>query len=306
MITQSMIIELRVKTGAGIMNCRDTLMETNGDLEKAITILKEKGMTIAAKKVERVTAEGLVSGHISKDHKAGAIIELNCETDFVAINEEFVKLADNLAKQAVTTTTHIVPDFTAEKYLAGENITIQDALTSLVAKLRENITLRRFVSYRTENGYILNYIHGGRIGVLLEMAPGRDNSALAGIGKEIAMQIAATNPLFIGREDINPELLVNETEAYRKQAIDDGKPETIADKIATGKIAKYIKEKCLLEQVWIKNEDMTIADYLQNMSGKLGGEIKIIRFTRFEKGEGLVKREDNLAQAVREQIYGNK
>lgn len=305
MITQSMIIEIRAKTGAGIMNCRDTLMETNGDMAKAIAILKEKGMAIAAKKVERVTTEGFVSGYISGDHKAGALVELNCETDFVAINEEFIRFADDLARQALTTTAQTVPDFVAEKYIADENITIQEALTSLVAKLRENITLRRFVSFRTKGGYVLNYLHGGRIGVLLEIASTKDNSELSSIGKEIAMQIAAINPLFIAKEDINPELLVNESEMYKTQAINDGKPEVIAVKIAAGKIAKYIKEKCLLEQVWIKNGEMTIDDYIQDESRKLGADIKIVRFIRFEKGEGLAKREDNLAQAVREQIYGN-
>ena len=304
MITSAMISELRAKTGAGIINCRDTLQETNGDLEKAVAILKEKGLAIAAKKVERITAEGLISSYISEDQRAGAIVELNCETDFVAIHEEFRMTADNLARQAVTTPARTVADFGAERYIGDPSLTVRDALTALIAKLRENITLHRFAAFQSEYGFVQNYLHGGRIGVLLEMAGAADNPALRNIAKEIALQIAAARPLFITRDDVDPELLARESEAYKAQALSEGKPEAIAAKIVTGKIAKYLKEKCLMEQVWIKNEDLTVAGLIREESRKSGAAIRIVRFVRFEKGEGMAKREENLAQAVRQQILG--
>jgi elongation factor Ts len=303
MITQSMIKELRVKTGAGIMNCRNTLKETDGDMEKAVAVLKEKGLALAAQKGERVTAEGLISCCLSRDHKAGAMIELNCETDFVALNEEFITVADTLAGQAVASQAQTLTDFTAEKY-RGQDGTVREALAALIAKLRENIILRRFTVLRTETGFICSYLHGGRIGVLLELACAKNVPALSDTAKELAMQIAAAKPIFVTKDDADPQFLANQSETYKIEAIDAGKPETLAAKIAAGKIAKFIKEKCLLEQVWIKNEDLTISAYLQEESRKIGAEIKIIRFARFEKGEGLAKREESPAQAVRGKVYG--
>ena len=288
MITQSMIIELRSKTGAGVMNCRNTLTQTNGDMEKAIAILKEKGLAIAAQKAERITAEGLIGLYVSDDHRTGSIIEVNCETDFVAANEDFVAIVNNLARQAARTSASTNLELMAERYDADPAITVQDAVTGLIAKMRENISVRRFQSFQTPAGFVHGYLHhGARVGVLLEFSCKKESPVLASIGKEVAMQIAATNPIFIDRSAVPPEVLDDQRRAFRTNAQKAGKPEALLDKIAAGKIEKYLKEKCLMEQAWIKNEDMTIGDYLREESRKLGQTVGIGRFTRFERAENL-------------------
>lgn len=289
MITQKMIMELRGKTGAGVMSCRNTLQETNGDLEKAAALLKEQGAAIAAKKAERTTAAGLICGYVSPDHTSGALVEVNCETDFVALNKDFIALAENLARQAALTPAQDEEEFAAVPYFADERICVRDAVTSLVAKLRENIVIGRVKTFITKNGRIQCYLHnGGRIGVLAEIASEAGNAddapALLQIGKEVAMQIAAANPQFIARTDIAPAVLEEERQTYRMQALNAGKPEAVATKVAAGKLAKYLKEKCLLEQAWIKNEEITLADYLDEQSRTLGTAVAVARFARFERG----------------------
>lgn len=289
MITQSMIIELREKTGAGVLNCHNTLKETNGDIEKAIVILKEKGFMIAAQKAERITAEGLIGIYVTKDHQAGSIIEINCETDFVAANKSFIELTARLAEQAAKSGAESVNQFAEENYIADDGITVRDAVTSLIAKLRENITIRRFNTFTTQSGFIQGYNHNcGRIGALVEITCEKADLTLLDIGKELAMQITASKPLFINREDVPVEILEKEKQIFKSEAL--GKPEAIVDKIVTGKMERFFREKCLVEQVWIKNEEMTIADYLREESGKLKAAVKVVRFVRFERGEGLEKR----------------
>ena len=251
MITAQSVKELREKTGAGMMDCKKALTEAQGDMEKAIEILREKGLAAAAKKAGRVAAEGIVKTYISEDKKSAGIVELNCETDFVAANEEFVTFADRLAQMASTTSATSVEEFVAEKYDA-EN-TVSEALTALIAKLGENMTVRRFNKFAVANGVVESYIHGGgRIGVVVELGCDADNTAvLTEVAKDVCMQVAAANPTFLSREDVDQESLEKEKEIYRVQALNEGKPENIVEKMVMGRIQKYYKEVCLLDQAWV-------------------------------------------------------
>lgn len=305
MVTASMVKELREKTGAGMMDCKRALSETDGDVEKAIELLREKGLAAAAKKSGRIVAEGLVCTYISEDMKVGAVAEVNCETDFVAINNEFVTLANNVAKQAAQTDSTTIDEFTSEKYIADETITVKDAVTALIAKLGENMSVRRFQKFSIENGVVQSYIHGGgRIGVLVELACEKQDDVLIKIAKDVAMQIAAASPLFLDNTCVDKDTLEKEKEIYRVQAINEGKPEKIVEKMVMGRVNKYFKEVCLLEQVWVKNADYTITKYLKEESKKLGAEIKVTRFERFERGEGIEKKEENFAEEVQRQVQG--
>ncbi|HCQ88831.1 MULTISPECIES: translation elongation factor Ts [unclassified Clostridium] len=299
MITASMVKELRERTGAGMMDCKKALNETNGDMDKAIEILREKGLAAAAKKAGRIAAEGLVVTYISEDMKKGAAVEVNCETDFVAANEEFKSLANNIAKQVVESNVNTVEELLEEKYIADNGKTIKEVLTALIAKIGENMSVRRFEKFSIDNGLIQSYIHGGgRIGVLVELACEKQDAALAQIAKDVAMQVAAANPLFLDKTSVDQDTLEKEKEIYRVQALNEGKPENIVDKMVMGRVSKYLKEVCLVDQIWVKNSDYTITKYLQEESKKIGADIKITRFTRFERGEGIEKKEDNFAEEV--------
>ncbi|SHI70009.1 elongation factor Ts [Clostridium amylolyticum] len=303
MITAQSVKELREKTGAGMMDCKKALTETNGDMDKAIELLREKGLAAAAKKAGRVAAEGIVETFITEDHKNAGIVELNCETDFVAANEEFKTLASNVAKMAASTNSSTIEEFLEEKYIADNSISIKDAVTALIAKLGENMNLRRFEKFAIDNGVIQSYIHGnGRIGVLVELACDSESPVLLEVAKDLCMQVAAANPLFIGREDVDHESLDKEREIYRVQALNEGKPEKIVDKMVEGRIQKYYKEVCLVDQLWVKNPDMSITKYLQEKSKEVGSPIKVTRFARFEKGEGIEKKEEDFAEEVARQM----
>ncbi|MCR1951530.1 MULTISPECIES: translation elongation factor Ts [unclassified Clostridium] len=298
MITAQSVKELREKTGAGMMDCKKALTEAQGDMEKAVEILREKGLAAAAKKAGRVAAEGIVKTYISEDKKSAGIVELNCETDFVAANEEFVTFADRLAQMASTTSATTVEEFVAEKFDA-EN-TVSEALTALIAKLGENMTVRRFNKFAVANGVVESYIHGGgRIGVVVELGCEADNATvLTEVAKDVCMQVAAANPTFLSREDVDQESLEKEKEIYRVQALNEGKPENIVEKMVMGRIQKYYKEVCLLDQAWVKDGDKSISKYLQEKSKEVGSPITINKFVRFERGEGIEKAEDNFAEEV--------
>jgi len=303
MITAQSVKELRERTGAGMMECKKALAEANGDMEKAIENLRERGLAAAAKKAGRVASEGLVETYLAEDNKSGAIVEINCETDFVSANEEFVSLSKNIAKQASTTNAKTVEELVEEKYIADNNITIKDAVTALIAKLGENMTVRRFTRFSIEKGLVHSYIHGGgRIGVLVEVACEKDSEVVLNVAKDIAMQAAAANPLFLNKEQVDTDTLEKEKEIYKVQAMNEGKPENIAEKMVQGRIQKYYKENCLIEQVWIRNADYTITKYLQEKSKEIGAPITVTRFVRFEKGEGIEKKEENFAEEVRKQM----
>ncbi|QAA33221.1 translation elongation factor Ts [Clostridium manihotivorum] len=303
MITAQAVKELRERTGAGMMDCKKALTETNGDMEKAVEVLREKGLAAAAKKAGRVAAEGIVKTFISEDKKSAGIVEVNCETDFVAANEEFVGFAAKLAEMASTTTVATVEEFVAQKF--NEEQTVQEFLTALIAKLGENMSVRRFQKFSVENGITQSYIHGGgRIGVVVELGCETASPVLEEVAKELCMQVAAANPLFLDKSKVDTESVEKEREIYRVQALNEGKPEKIVDKMVEGRIQKYYKEVCLVEQPWVKDGDKTITKYLQEKSKEVGSPININTFVRYERGEGIDKKEENFAEEVAKQVQG--
>ncbi len=237
--------------------------------------------------------------------KIGSVVEVNCETDFVAANDDFKALAANVAKMAATTNVTTVEGLLAEKYVGDESITLQDAVTALIAKLGENMSVRRFEKFVVDNGIIQSYIHGnGKIGVLVQLACEKQDEVLKTVAKDVAMQVAAANPLFLNKDQVDNESLEKEKEIYRVQALNEGKPENIVEKMVMGRISKYYKEVCLVDQVWVKNGDYTISKYLQEEGKKLGATMEVVKFARFERGEGIEKKEENFAEEVQRQMQG--
>lgn len=293
MVTASQVKDLREKTGAGMMDCKKVLTETDGDMEKAIELLRERGIAKAAKKSDRVAAEGLVDAYVTEDGKIGAVVEVNAETDFVAKNDEFKSFVADVAKQIALTNPANVEELLAAKSIVEEDKTVQEVLTNKIATIGENMSIRRFARFET-TGLVEKYIHGeGKIGVLVELENG--NSELA---KDICMQIAAAKPEFLDRESVPAERVEKEMEILKAQAMNEGKPAEIAEKMVQGRIGKFYGEICLVEQDFVKNPDMKIKQLLESKGAKA------IRFARFEKGEGIEKKEENFAEEVAKQIKG--
>jgi elongation factor Ts len=305
-ISAAIVKELRERTGAGMMDCKKALSDNNGDLEKAIEYLREKGLAAAAKKAGRIAAEGLVDAYIAKDKKVGVLVEINCETDFVAKNPDFQQLAQDVAL-AVAEKAPANNEALANLKLANGS-TVSETVTNLVAKIGENLNVRRFERFeRKENGLIDSYIHmGGKIGVLVECSFSKqetaDNPEFITLVKDLAMQVAAAKPEYVRREEVPAEILEREKAIYKAQAMNEGKPEAIAEKIMVGRLDKFYKEVCILEQLFIKDTTTTVTKLLQEMNAKLGENITVNRFARFEKGEGLEKRQDDFASEVMSQI----
>ena len=292
MITAQQVKELREKTGAGMMDCKKVLTETDGDMEKATELLRERGITKAAKKSSRVAAEGLVDSYVSEDGKLGAIVEVNAETDFVAQNAEFKQFVKDVVKQAALNNPKDVEELLAEQSIAEEGKTVQEALTNKIATIGENMTIRRFARFETASGLVESYIHGdGKIAVLVKM-----ENADKDLAKDICMQIAAARPEFLGREDVPQERVDKEMEILKIQAMNEGKPEAIAEKMVQGRIGKFYSEICLVDQEFVKNPDMKISELLKQKGAK------IVRFARFERGEGIEKKEENFAEEVAKQL----
>jgi elongation factor Ts len=300
-ITAKMVAELRERTGSGMMDCKKALTQTDGDIEKAIEVLREKGLAAAAKKAGRIAAEGLVATYIVEDQSVGAIVEFNCETDFVAQNKDFIEMSKNLAKQVALSNFNNVEELLEDKYIENNTVTVKEAITALIAKLGENIHLRRFNKLVATNGVVQGYIHGGgRIGVIVNVEGGT-SEGIKEVAKELTLQIAATNPLFLNKEDVDNVSLEKEKEIYRQQALNEGKPEKIVEKMVEGRVQKYYKEVCLIEQLWIRDQDFTIRKFIDNKSKEIGTEIKVNKFVRYEKGEGIEKKEENFAEEVMKQ-----
>ena len=290
MVTAALVKELREKTGAGMMDCKKVLTETDGDLEKASELLRERGIAKAAKKSGRVAAEGLVEAYISEDGKVGAIVEVNSETDFVGKNEEFKAFVMDVAKQVVKNNPATVEDLLAEPSITEEGKTVQEVLVGKIATIGENITIRRFARFETADGLIEKYIHGdGKIAVLVNMKNG--NKELA---KDICMQIAAARPEYVSREQVPAERLEKEKEILKAQTMNEGKPEAIAEKIVMGRISKFYEEICLVDQEFVKDSSMKVSQVLKDAS--------VVEFARFEKGEGIEKKEENFAEEVMKQL----
>ena len=291
MVTASQVKELREKTGAGMMDCKKVLTETDGNMEKAIELLRERGITKAAKKSSRIAAEGLVDAYISEDKKVGAVVEVNAETDFVAKNEEFKSFVKDVVKQIALNNPKDVEELLAQKSIAESDKTVQEVLTNKIATIGENMSIRRFVRFET-NGMVAKYIHGeGKIGVLVEMENAQEDLA-----KDICMQIAAAKPEFVSREEVPQERVNKEMEILKAQAMNEGKPEAIAEKMVQGRLGKFYSEICLVDQEFVKNPDIKISQLLKEKNAK------VLRFARIEKGEGLEKREENFAEEVAKQL----
>ncbi len=290
MVTAALVKELREKTGAGMMDCKKVLTETDGDLEKATELLRERGIAKAAKKSGRIAAEGVVEAYVSKDGKVGAVVEVNSETDFVAKNEEFKQFVMDVAKQIVKNNPKSVEDLLAEPSISVEGKTVNEVLIDKIAKIGENMTVRRFARFETTNGLIEKYIHGdGKIAVLVNMENG--NKELA---KDICMQIAAARPEYVSREQVPAERLEKEKEILKAQTMNEGKPEAIAEKIVMGRINKFYEEVCLVDQEFVKDSSMKVSQVLK--------DAKVVEFARFEKGEGIEKKEENFAEEVMKQL----
>ncbi len=304
-VTATMVNELRQKTGAGMMDCKKALVQAEGNEEKAIEILREKGLAAAVKKSGRVASEGIIVAKVSDDNKTGVLIELNCETDFVAANDDFKKLANDIAIKYLDSKCTSLEDLLNEK-ISEEDIAIKDSIINLIAMLKENMTLRRASKFNVSDGIINSYIHaGGKIGVLVKLECNNQNDVLLQLGKDIAMQVAAAFPIYLDRSFVDEDTLKKEREIYKVQAMNEGKPENIADRMVEGKIQKYYKEKCLLEQAWVRDQDYSISKLILEKSKEIGCEIKCTEFARFERGEGIEKEEVDFAAEVQKQIKGN-
>ena len=290
MVTAALVKELREKTGAGMMDCKKVLTETDGDLEKAAELLREKGITKAAKKSGRVAAEGMVEAYISEDEKVGAIVEVNSETDFVAKNEEFRTFVMDVAKQIVKNNPESVEALLAEPAMFEEGKTVNEALIGKIATIGENISIRRFARFETTDGLIEKYIHGdGKIAVLVNMTSGTKELA-----KDVCMQIAAARPEFIDRDQVPAERVEKEKEILKIQTMNEGKPEAIAEKIVMGRINKFYEEICLVDQEFVKDPSKKVSEILKDS--------KVLEFARFETGEGIEKKEENFAEEVMKQL----
>lgn len=290
-VTASQVMELRKKTGAGMMECKKVLTEAEGNEEKAIELLQERGILKAAKKSGRIAAEGIVAAYVSEDKKVGALVEVNSETDFVSQNEEFKAFVADVVKQVALNNPKDVEELLAQKSLVETDKTIQDVLTNKIAKIGENLTIRRIARYETA-GLVESYIHGdGKIGVLVEMET--EDSVLA---KDICMQIAAAKPEFINESDVPADRLEKEKEILKAQVINEGRPENIAEKVVAGRLGKFYGEICLLDQEFVKDSSKKIKDLLNEKKAKINA------FARFEKGEGIEKVEENFAEEVAKQL----
>ena len=303
-ITAAMVKELREMTGAGMMDCKKALTEADGNMEKAVEILREKGLAASAKKAGRIASEGMVEIFLSEDNKVGAIVEVNSETDFVAKNQVFRDYVAAVAKQAAESTAADIDAFFEEKWALDTQFTVKEALSQQVAVIGENLNIRRFERYtKAQAGKLVSYIHGGgRIGVMIELACENEAEELVELGKNIAMQVAALNPKFITEADVPAEFIAKETEILTIQAKNDPKnakkPDNIIAKMIEGRLKKELKEMCLVEQPYVKDTDMTVQQYIDSVAKVVGAPISIARIVRFETGEGMEKKEENFAEEV--------
>ena len=290
MITAELVKQLREKTGAGMMDCKKVLTETDGDMEKAAELLRERGIAKAAKKSGRIAAEGLVAAYVTADKKVGAIVEVNAETDFVAKNDEFVNFVNDIAEiVAMNNPADLDALFETSYKDAGK--TVKEVLTDKIATIGENMSIRRFERFES-TGLVESYIHGaGKIAVLVEFAKGETELA-----KDVCMQIAAARPEFFNRESVPQDRVQKEMEILKAQAMNEGKPAEIAEKMVQGRIGKFYSEICLLDQEFVKDSSVKVGELIKNKGSEM------TRFARFEKGEGIEKKEENFAEEVMKQL----
>ena len=310
-VTAAMVKELREQTGAGMMDCKKALTATDGDMEKAVDFLREKGLAAAAKKAGRIAAEGLVTTLIEGDK--AVVVEVNSETDFVAKNADFQAYVADVARQALMSDAADIEAFKEEPWFLDKDLTVAQALSEKISVIGENLSIRRFEKMNAADGVIVSYIHGGgRIGVLVQaeadVSDAVREDAVKEALKNIAMQIAALRPQYISRDEVSDEFLQKEREILKAQIMNDpkeaSKPEKVINGIIEGRISKEMKDICLLDQVYVRAEDgkQTVAKYLQEVSKAVGTPVTLKKFVRFETGEGLQKKEEDFAAEVAKQM----
>jgi elongation factor Ts len=292
-ITASLVKELRERTGSGMMECKKALVETDGDIEAAIELMRKSGQATAAKKACRTAADGIVAIKYSDDKKRAVMVEVNCETDFVAKDENFTSFVDAVAGCVLNSDVTDVDALMATSLHSGEETTVNTAREALISKIGENMNVRRFQRFQTENGTLASYQHGVRIGVVVEL-----NGADEDLGKDLAMHVAASNPVCVDESGVPSDALEKEREIFKAQALDSGKPDNIVDKIVDGRVRKYLSEITLLGQNFVKDPDITVEKLLS------GAGATVASFKRFEVGEGIEKKQENFAEEVMAQAKG--
>lgn len=299
-VTVQMVKELREATGAGMMDCKKALTEADGNMERAVDILREKGLSKAAKKADRVAAEGLVTIKTNADNTVAAIVEVNSETDFVAKNQDFKDFVADVAEMVLEGDVADVEALLASNHKEGK--ALKDVLNDRVATIGEKLDVRRFERIAT-NGKVAGYIHGGgKIGVVVELATDSNDERVLTLGKDIAMQVAAMNPKYISRDDVDPEYIAHETEVLTQQALNEGKPANIVEKMVVGRLNKELKEVCLVDQVFVKDSELTISKLIAKVAKEVASDISVANMVRYEVGEGIEKREENFAEEVAKQM----
>ena len=308
-ISAKMVKELREMTGAGMMDCKKALTATDGDMDKAVEFLREKGLATAQKKAGRIAAEGIVMLKVSEDEKKAVAVEVNAETDFVAKNEKFQNYVSQVAAQALATEAADVESFLNEEWTYSESATVAEELAHQIAVIGENMNIRRFVQVKEENGFVASYTHmGGKIGVLVDVETDVVNDAVKEMAKNVAMQVAALKPQYTNRSEISEEFIAHEKEILMAQIMNDPKesqkPEKVIAGMINGRINKEMKEIYLLDQVYVKAEDgkQSVEKYVEEVAKANGAKITVKGFVRFETGEGLEKKEENFAEEVAKQM----
>ena len=305
-ITAAQVKELREMTGAGMMDCKKALTATEGDMDKAVEFLREKGLATAQKKAGRVAAEGLCKTLVADDAKSAVVVEVNSETDFVAKNAEFQGFVKAVVNQVIGSDSKDMDSFMAEAWNEDASKTVKDALTEKIAVIGENLNIRRFEKLESD-GCIVAYIHGGgRIGVLVEADTDVVNDEVKACLKNVAMQVAAMSPKYVSRDEVSQEFLDKEKEILLAQAKNDpknaNKPDNIIEKMLIGRLNKEMKEICLLDQVYVQDGDLTVAKYVEKVAKETGANLTVKKFVRFETGEGLEKKNEDFAAEVAAQM----
>ena len=306
-ITAGMVKELREMTGAGMMDCKKALTETNGDMDAAVEFLRKNGQAKAEKKAGRIAAEGIVKT-VVRDDKVAAIVEVNSETDFVAKNDEFQGFVEAVVNQVADNDPADMDAFMAEAWAADPSKTVKDALVEKIAVIGENLNIRRFERVNAENGCVVSYIHGGgRIGVLVVADTDVVNDEIKTCLKNVAMQVAAMSPKYVSRDEVSQEFMDHEKEILLAQAKKENpeKPDNIIEKMIIGRLNKEMKEICLLDQVYVQDSDLTVAKYVDKVAKENNANLAVKKFIRFETGEGIEKKQENFAEEVAAQMAGN-
>ncbi len=303
-VSVKLIKELRETTGVGMMDCKKALVETDGDIDKAIIYLREKGLAKGAKKADRIAAEGAVTVSVDEDGKKASIVEVNSETDFVAKNEEFQNFVSEVAEQVKASDAATVEELLEEAWIKDPSNTVKEVLNEKIFVIGENMKIRRFEKIVTD-GCIGSYVHGnGKIGAVVEASVSEVNDEVKKCLKNIAMQVAAMSPKYISRDDVDQAYIDSETEILKKQAMTENpeKPEFIIEKMITGRLNKELKEVCLLNQEYVQDSDYTVDSYIKKVNKDNGTDIKINKIVRFQTGEGLEKRQENFAEEIQKQL----